>query len=292
MLSIKNLSVAVQGQVPDPRRPHPGSSGRRGSRRDGAERGGQVDPVLRPGRASGLRGHGGFGGAGRRRPARPCARRPGGARRLPLLPVSDRDSGRAGADLPARRPERPAPRPRRGRSLRPRLPAPGPRQGGGPEGGLRSCCAKRRSTSASPAARRSGWKFFRWLCFRRDWPSSTKPIPAWTSTPCESSPRGWRPCARRTGSLLIITHYQRLLDHIRPDRVHVLAGGRIVASGGPDLALDLEREGYDKYAGLQGGGLEASPMKSGARHRDRRSGPAAVAPPGGLALDRPARPGA
>jgi len=49
-------------------------------------------------------------------------------------------------------------------------------------------------------------------------------------------------------SMLIITHYQRLLDHILPDRVHVLAGGRIVASGGPELARALEAEGYDKYA--------------------------------------------
>ncbi len=49
-------------------------------------------------------------------------------------------------------------------------------------------------------------------------------------------------------AMLVITHYQRLLDYIRPDRVHVLAQGRIVASGGPELALDLEREGYDKYA--------------------------------------------
>ena len=48
--------------------------------------------------------------------------------------------------------------------------------------------------------------------------------------------------------MLVITHYQRLLDYVRPDRVHVLAGGRIVASGGPELAHDLEREGYDKYA--------------------------------------------
>jgi Fe-S cluster assembly ATP-binding protein len=48
--------------------------------------------------------------------------------------------------------------------------------------------------------------------------------------------------------MLVITHYQRLLDYIRPDRVHVLAAGRIVASGGPELALELEREGYDKYA--------------------------------------------
>lgn len=47
--------------------------------------------------------------------------------------------------------------------------------------------------------------------------------------------------------LLVITHYQRLLDYIKPDRVHVLAKGRIADSGGPELALALEREGYDKY---------------------------------------------
>ena len=51
-------------------------------------------------------------------------------------------------------------------------------------------------------------------------------------------------------SMLVITHYQRLLDYIRPDRVHVLAVGRIVASGGAELALELERAGYDKYASL------------------------------------------
>ncbi|NBB16328.1 Fe-S cluster assembly ATPase SufC [Caulobacter sp. SLTY] len=48
-------------------------------------------------------------------------------------------------------------------------------------------------------------------------------------------------------AMLVITHYQRLLDYIKPDKVHVLSAGRIVASGGPELALDLEREGYDKY---------------------------------------------
>ena len=46
-------------------------------------------------------------------------------------------------------------------------------------------------------------------------------------------------------AVLLITHYQRLLDYVKPDRVHVLAGGRIVQSGGPDLALRLENEGYD-----------------------------------------------
>jgi Fe-S cluster assembly ATP-binding protein len=47
--------------------------------------------------------------------------------------------------------------------------------------------------------------------------------------------------------LLVITHYQRLLDYIKPDRVHILARGVIAASGGPELALELERDGYDKY---------------------------------------------
>lgn len=48
-------------------------------------------------------------------------------------------------------------------------------------------------------------------------------------------------------AMLVITHYQRLLDYIRPDRVHVLVDGRIVDSGGPELALDLEARGYDRY---------------------------------------------
>jgi Fe-S cluster assembly ATP-binding protein len=45
--------------------------------------------------------------------------------------------------------------------------------------------------------------------------------------------------------VLLITHYQRLLDVVKPDRVSVLADGRIVRTGGPDLALRLEEEGYD-----------------------------------------------
>ena len=45
-------------------------------------------------------------------------------------------------------------------------------------------------------------------------------------------------------AMLVITHYQRLLDYIVPDRVHVLAGGRIVAEGGKELALELEAKGY------------------------------------------------
>jgi len=46
-------------------------------------------------------------------------------------------------------------------------------------------------------------------------------------------------------AVILITHYQRLLDYVKPDVVHVLAAGRIVRSGGPELALELEREGYE-----------------------------------------------
>ena len=49
-------------------------------------------------------------------------------------------------------------------------------------------------------------------------------------------------------AFLVITHYQRLLDYITPDVVHVMVQGRIIASGGPELALQLEREGYASIA--------------------------------------------
>ncbi len=48
--------------------------------------------------------------------------------------------------------------------------------------------------------------------------------------------------------VLLITHYQRLLDYVKPDFVHVLAGGRIVRTGGPELALELEEHGYEAVA--------------------------------------------
>jgi Fe-S cluster assembly ATP-binding protein len=49
-------------------------------------------------------------------------------------------------------------------------------------------------------------------------------------------------------AFLVITHYQRLLDHITPDVVHIMADGRIVQSGGPELALEVERRGYAHLA--------------------------------------------
>ncbi len=46
-------------------------------------------------------------------------------------------------------------------------------------------------------------------------------------------------------AVIVITHYQRLLDYIKPDKVHVLNNGKIIQSGGPELALELEEKGYD-----------------------------------------------
>jgi Fe-S cluster assembly ATP-binding protein len=48
-------------------------------------------------------------------------------------------------------------------------------------------------------------------------------------------------------SVLLITHYQRLLDYIKPDYIHVMVDGRIVQSGGPEVALELEADGYKEY---------------------------------------------
>ena len=50
-------------------------------------------------------------------------------------------------------------------------------------------------------------------------------------------------------SAIVITHYQRLLNHIVPDVVHVLSAGRIVRTGGKELALELEEKGYAEFTG-------------------------------------------
>jgi Fe-S cluster assembly ATP-binding protein len=52
-------------------------------------------------------------------------------------------------------------------------------------------------------------------------------------------------------AIVLVTHYQRLLDYIEPDQVHVLSGGRILKSGDKTLAQELERRGYDWVLGAQ-----------------------------------------
>jgi len=61
-------------------------------------------------------------------------------------------------------------------------------------------------------------------------------------------------------AMVVVTHYQRLLDHIVPDRVHVLADGKIAASGGADLAVTLEEQGY---TWLEQGGIASLPRQAG-----------------------------
>jgi Fe-S cluster assembly ATP-binding protein len=61
--------------------------------------------------------------------------------------------------------------------------------------------------------------------------------------------RGVNALRRPDSATLLVTHYQRLLDYIVPDQVHVLAGGRIVKSGGKELALELEARGYEWLTG-------------------------------------------
>ena len=62
---------------------------------------------------------------------------------------------------------------------------------------------------------------------------------AWTSTPCGSWPRASTGCADQGLGVLLITHYTRILRYISPDVVHVMVGGRVVETGGPELADQL-----------------------------------------------------
>ena len=80
-----------------------------------------------------------------------------------------------------------------------------------------------------------------------------------------------RDCARRVEAatneiglgVLAITHYNRLLEELRPDYVHILVKGRIVASAGPELADQLERDGYEAFTGAELEGARDSSGSSG-----------------------------
>src|SRR5215213_8252426 len=62
--------------------------------------------------------------------------------------------------------------------------------------------------------------------------------------------------ANKDNAIILVTHYQRLLDYIEPDFVHVFVDGRIVEEGGPELAQKLEAEGYEAYTPAAAGGVE------------------------------------
>ena len=74
-----------------------------------------------------------------------------------------------------------------------------------------------------------------------------RPIAGSTSTRCASSPSGVNGLRAPDRAIVMITHYQRLLDYIEPDRVHVLHDGRIVECGDKTLAAELERRGYGAF---------------------------------------------
>ena len=57
--------------------------------------------------------------------------------------------------------------------------------------------------------------------------------------------KGVNHLSNKDNAMIMITHYQRLLDHIVPDYVHVMESGRIIKTGGKELALELEKHGYD-----------------------------------------------
>jgi Fe-S cluster assembly ATP-binding protein len=92
---------------------------------------------------------------------------------------------------------------------------------------------------------------------------STRPTPAWTSMPWDR--RGGVNALRSPErGMILVTHYQRLLTYIVPDFVHVLVEGRIVRSGGKELALELEERGYawlEEAPAPAGGVAEGSPAR-------------------------------
>jgi Fe-S cluster assembly ATP-binding protein len=67
---------------------------------------------------------------------------------------------------------------------------------------------------------------------------------------------------RPSMGVVLITHYQRLLDEVTPDHIHILVDGRIVATGGMELAEQLERDGYDAFKS-SGAGVAAGSVPSG-----------------------------
>ena len=129
---------------------------------------------------------------------------------------------------------------RRGRYHHPRFYQARPREGGDAQHVVRHAESVR-SMSGSPAARRSAMRFCRWRCWSRRSACSMRPIAASTSTHVRIVAEGVNALRSPDRAFLVITHYQRLLNYIVPDKVHVMAAGRIAKSGGKELALELEK---------------------------------------------------
>ena len=103
--------------------------------------------------------------------------------------------------------------------------------------------------SAFPAARRSAPKWSRWASWTRKLAILDETDSGLDIDALKAVGAGINSIMRAPDkSVLLITHYQRLLDYVTPDNVHVLSRGQIVRSGGPELAHELEREGYAEAA--------------------------------------------
>jgi Fe-S cluster assembly ATP-binding protein len=97
-------------------------------------------------------------------------------------------------------------------------------------------------------------KFSRWQCWNPDWLSWMRPTQASILMHLKVVANGVNKLRNPERATIIITHYQRLLDYIIPDFVHVLFDGKIVKSGGKELAIELEEKGYEwvkKVAGIE-----------------------------------------
>ena len=99
--------------------------------------------------------------------------------------------------------------------------------------------------SAFPAARRSARRSCRWRCSKPKLAILDETDSGLDIDALKLVAEGVNKLRAPDRALLVITHYQRLLDYIVPDVIHILSGGKIVMSGDKSLALQLEENGYD-----------------------------------------------
>ena len=227
----------------DPQGRHADHQGRRDPRDHGPQRVGQVDPGLLHRGPPEVHDHRRHRHPRRRRRARDDRRRAGARRPVPGDAVPRRGARRLGLQLPAHGEDRP--RRRGARSC-----APGSRTSTPPSRSSTSTrrSAPARSTRASPAARRSATRSPSSSCSNPkvailDETDSGLDIDALKIV--SEGVNRFR--AQEGKGVLLITHYTRILRYIEPDYVHVFVDGKVAESGGPELAEELEADGYEKY---------------------------------------------
>ena len=98
---------------------------------------------------------------------------------------------------------------------------------------------------ASPAARRSATRYYRWRCLDPKLALLDETDSGLDIDALRVVSNGVNQFRGPDKAIVLVTHYQRILNYITPDYIHVLMDGRIVTSGGRDLALELESKGYE-----------------------------------------------